>query len=86
MESIVRADCKDFVPKVIDLLSTMYCLPGGPSEGHCSTGKLQVFNKDGEYGIKLGRVLGFSDVFGYSLVHQNWKFVFELFAEVTQGF
>lgn len=58
----------------------------GCSEGHYSTGKPQVFNKDVEYGIKLGRVLGFSDVFGYSLVHKNWKFVFELFAEITQGF
>lgn len=86
MESIVRADCKDFVPEVIDPSQHNVLSAWGPSEGHCSTGKPQVFNKDGEYGIKLGRVLGFSDVFGYSLVHQNWKFVFELFAEVTQGF
>lgn len=73
------------VPEVIDLLNTIYCLAGALLRVTILQ-EVLLFNKDVEYGIKLGRVLGFSDVFGYSLVLENWKFVFELFAEVTQGF
>lgn len=42
-----------------------------------------TFNKDVMYGIKLGAVLGFSDVFVYKLVHENWKFMFKLLIKVT---
>lgn len=58
-------------PWVMDLLSSW-----GPSEvfpvlqeGH----KSYFFNKDVKYEIKLGTVLGFSDVFDFTLVHEIWN-------------